>query len=149
MSRRGRNWSLSKEWWASGMEWLLSTPNAWLHTFGISKDDCTFCENLQWLLWPGTPCSSCHQASMSICQACHFIHSTFSMVEGSGSLGVEVHERPSPAPVLAGNISSPLRNSWHEVLEAAGTQSLLPQAWTNWIGHLVPFHPPMLAGGVL
>ena len=81
------------------MEWSLSTHIAQLYTFGSSNDTHTFHVNSQWLSWPGTSCSFCHQSGMSTCQV-H--HSAFSMGEGLVS---------SLTPVLARNVSSLLKNS--------------------------------------
>ena len=99
-------------WVGCGVEWSLSTPITQLHAIGNSKDACTFHANSWWSSWSGTSCSSCHQMGMSTCWACHCIHSTFCMGEGSGSSGVEVHGRPSSAAALARNVSSPLNSSW-------------------------------------
>ena len=108
MSGRSRNWSLSREWWARCVEWLLSTFKARHLTLGTWKDVHTLLVNSWRLSWPGTSLSSHHQASMSRCCVHHFIHSVSSIGEGSG---IEVCRRPSPNPVSAGSIS-PLRNSW-------------------------------------
>ena len=109
MSGRGRNQSLPREWWAGSIEWSLSTFDTWHHALGTLKDACTLHLNSWRLSWPGTFLSSCNEAGMSSCHACHFIHSAFSMGEGSDG---EVHGRWSPTPAPAGSISFSLRNSW-------------------------------------
>ena len=97
---------------AGGVEWSLSTSNTWLHTFGSSNDALTYCANSQCSSWPATSHNPHHQAGMSTCWAFHGIHFAFSMGEGLGSLGIKVHGRSSSTPVLAGNVSSPLKSSW-------------------------------------
>ena len=139
MSRRGRNWFLSRGWGANSVEWLLSTFGMWHCAVGTSKDACTLFVNSWRLSWLGNTLSSCHQASISSCCAHHLIHSMPSIGKGSG---IKVHWRLSTAPAPARNISSPLRNSWTWDSRGVGTQGLLLQAWTNQICHLASFHPP-------
>ena len=105
MSGRGRNQFLSREWWASSMEWLLSTFNAWHLTLGTWKDACSLLANSLRLSWPGTSLSSHNQAGISSCLTCHLIHAMPSTGEGSG---IEACGGHSPASVLAWSIS-PLR----------------------------------------
>ena len=146
MSWSGRNWSLSREWWAGSVEWSLSTFDMWHHTLGTLRDAHTLCVNSWRLSCLGTSLGSHHQAVMSSCCVHNFIHSIFSLGEGSGIKVVGGHH------LLLCWLEASLLPSGTpgcEALEEADTQGQLLQSWTNWIGQLAPFCSPRLAGGAL
>ena len=116
------NLYFSRDEWASGAEWSLSTPITWLCAFGTSKD---------WACLPD------EHATVSIL---HFpwekIWGCWASMFMGGCPSLLCQQR---------HISSPLKSSWRQGSRGEGTQGLhllLLQAWTSWIGHSGPSHLP-------